>query len=64
MRNGATRRPGFTYRPEQAIQAFQKARYIQVLLYRIRPARNSRRSRSVSDEFAGADPGFWRGKAQ
>ena len=33
----AVYRPGFSYRPEQAIQAFPKARYFQVSLYRIRP---------------------------
>ena len=33
----AVYRPGFSYRPDQAIQTFPKARYFQVSLYRIRP---------------------------
>jgi hypothetical protein len=37
----AVYRPGFSYRPEQAIQAFQKARFMQVLLYRVRPGTES-----------------------
>lgn len=37
----AVYRPGFSYRPEQAIQAFQKARFMQVSMYRIRPGAES-----------------------
>ena len=30
-------RPGFSYRPEQAIQALRQARYCQVSIYQVRP---------------------------
>jgi hypothetical protein len=33
----AVYRPGWSYRPEQAIQTLQRARYCQVSIYRIRP---------------------------
>src|ERR1035441_9476164 len=106
-------RPGFSYRPEQAIQALRKARYCQVSIYQVHPGSEPKfaelvRSRRiafdsmnldrpdlayvenivaegaktggltrehllfriepatswVSDDFASADPEFWRGKAK